>query len=348
MRLCFGNRQFLALLFAVLGIVPLVANPYILYICNLALLYIILAIGLNVLVGYAGQFALANAAMFGIGAYGCSLLQVRLGLPYAVAAPGGALLAMAIGTAITLPALRLSGIYLALSTLAFAMCSQWVLLHWNSVTFGAGGFPVPHLDLSPLPVGSDIGIYYLSWLVSFALVLFAWSLMRSRIGRSFVAVRDGEIAAQSLGIDLLRTKALAFAISGFYAGTAGALYAPLLGYVSPEGFDLFQMIIQKSMIVVGGMGSIVGSVIGATVMVGVLEILREFKSTQEIVFGGLLIAFVVWHPRGIIVLLQRLPGWDEPLSSFRRGFAPLPTAAEPATAAVEDPALAALASEKPQ
>jgi branched-chain amino acid transport system permease protein len=347
-RLWFGNRQFLALLFALLAIVPLVANPYILFVSNLALLYIILAIGLNVLVGYAGQFALANAAMFGIGAYGASLLQVKLGWPYVAAAPGGALLAMAIGTAITLPALRLSGIYLALSTLAFAMCTQWVLLHWNSVTFGAGGFPVPHLELSPLPIGPDIGIYYLSWLVSLGLVLFAWSLMRSRIGRAFVAVRDGEIAAQSLGIDLLRMKALAFAISGFYAGAAGALYAPLLGYVSPEGFDLFQMIIQKSMIVVGGMGSIVGSVIGATVMVGLLEVLREFKSTQEIVFGGLLIAFVVWRPRGIVVLLQRLPGWEEPLTSFRHGFAPTPAATETAPAAGDDPALPVLAGEKPR
>lgn len=347
MRLVFGNRQFLALLFAGLAIVPAIANPYVLFVCNLALLYIILAIGLNILVGYAGQFALANAAMFGIGAYGTALLQVRLAIPYMLAAPGGALLAMLIGTAITLPALRLSGIYLGLSTLAFALSSQWVLLHWNSLTFGAGGFPVPHLDLGPLPVGPDIGIYYVSWLVSLALVAFAWSLLRSRIGRSFVAVRDGEIAAQSLGINLLRTKALAFAISGFYAGAAGALYAPLLGYISPEGFDLFQMIIQKSMIVVGGMGSIVGSVIGASLMVGLLEVLREFKSTQEIVFGGLLIAFVVWRPRGIVAALQLLPGWEEPLSSFRRRRLPAASEAAP-IAAAEGAALATLVGKKPQ
>jgi len=351
MRLVFGNRQFLALLFALLAAMPALANPYVLFVCTLAMLYIVLATGLNILVGYAGQFALANAAMFGIGAYGTALLQVRLGLPYAAAAPGGAVLAMLIGTAITLPALRLSGIYLALSTLAFAMFSQWVLLHWNSVTFGAGGFAVPHLDLSPLPIGPDIGIYYLSWAVSLALVVFAWSLMRSRIGRAFVAVRDGEIAAQALGINLLRTKALAFAISGFYAGAAGALYAPLLGYVSPEGFDLFQMIIQKSMIVVGGMGSVVGSVIGAIVMVAVLEILREFKSTQEIVFGGLLIAFVVWRPRGIVAALQRMPGWDEPLSRYSRprDIAPQPVpAVADRTSRSEVDSAALAAAERPR
>jgi len=326
-----GIRQFLALLFLVLAIVPFVANPYIIYVCNSILLYIILATGLNILVGYAGQFALANAAMFGIGAYGTALLQVRLGVPYFAAAPTGAVLAMLIGTLIALPALRLSGIYLALATLAFAMFSQWVLLHWNSVTYGGGGFPVPHLNLSPIPVGPDLGIYYLSWLVTIALVVVAWWISRSRIGRSFIAIRDSEVAAQCLGISLWRYKTLAFAISGFYAGVAGALYAPMLGYISPEGFDLIQMIIQKSMIVVGGMGSVVGSVIGATVMVVVLEGLRAFKATQEIVFGAILIVFVIFCPRGIATLLRRLPGWDEPVSSFDsaryRVEAPSPVAA---------------------
>lgn len=321
-----GSRQFLALLFAALAIVPWVANPYILFIANLALIYIILAVGLNILVGYAGQFALANAAMFGIGAYGTGLLQVKLGVPYLLAAPGGAILAMLIGTAMAFPALRLSGVYLGLSTLAFALLTQWVLLHWNSVTFGAGGFPVPNLDLAPLPIGPDLAIFYLSWLVALALMIFAWSLLRSRIGRCFVAIRDGEIAAQSLGISLLRYKGLAFAISGFYAGAAGALYAPLLGYISPEGFDLFQMIIQKSMIVVGGMGSIVGSVIGAVVMVVLLEALREFKSTQEIVFGGILIAFVLFRPRGIVTLFKWVPGWEDKLSSFDPSRLPSPAA----------------------
>src|SRR5580698_2039052 len=160
-----GSRQFLALLFAALAIVPWVANPYILYIANLALLYIILAVGLNILVGYAGQFALANAAMFGIGAYGTGLLQVKLGVPYLLAAPCGAILAMLLGTVMAFPALRLSGVYLGLSTLSFALLTQWVLLHWKSVTFGGGGFPVPQLDLGPLPVGPDLGIFYLSWLV---------------------------------------------------------------------------------------------------------------------------------------------------------------------------------------
>jgi|SoiMethySBSTD1v2_1073268.scaffolds.fasta_scaffold01660_17 branched-chain amino acid transport system permease protein len=309
-----GNRSFLALLFGALLALPAFANQYTLFVGNLMLLYIILALGLNILVGFAGLLAFANAAIYGIGAYGTALLQVHLGWSFWAAAPVGAVLAMLIGTLLAFPALRLSGIFLALATLAFAQATQWVLWHWQSVTFGAGGFRVPPPDFGWIPVKQDYGIYFVSWAVTLGLLLFTWRIMRSRIGRAFVAMRDGEIAAQSLGIDLLTYKAMAFALSSFYAGVAGALYSGLLGFVSPEAFDLFQMIIQKAMIVVGGLGSVVGSVLGAALLVYVMEVLREFKSTQEIVFGALLIAFMVFQPHGLVVFMKRwLPGWEEPL-----------------------------------
>ena len=309
-----GNRSFLALLFGALLVLPAFANQYTLFVGNLMLLYIILALGLNILVGFAGLLAFANAAIYGIGAYGTALLQVHLGWSFWAAAPVGAVLAMLIGTLLAFPALRLSGIFLALATLAFAQATQWVLWHWQSVTFGAGGFRVPPPDFGWIPVKQDYGIYFVSWAVTLGLLLFTWRIMRSRIGRAFVAMRDGEIAAQSLGIDLLTYKAMAFALSSFYAGVAGALYSGLLGFVSPEAFDLFQMIIQKAMIVVGGLGSVVGSVLGAALLVYVMEVLREFKSTQEIVFGTLLIAFMVFQPHGLVVFMKRwLPGWEEPL-----------------------------------
>jgi branched-chain amino acid transport system permease protein len=309
-----GNRSFLALLFGVLLALPAFANQYTLFVGNLMLLYIILALGLNILVGFAGLLAFANAAIYGIGAYGTALLQVHLGWSFWAAAPVGAVLAMLIGTLLAFPALRLSGIFLALATLAFAQATQWVLWHWQSVTFGAGGFRVPPPDFGWIPVKQDYGIYFVSWALTLGLLLFTWRIMRSRIGRAFVAMRDGEIAAQSLGIDLLTYKAMAFALSSFYAGVAGALYSGLLGFVSPEAFDLFQMIIQKAMIVVGGLGSVVGSVLGAALLVYVMEVLREFKSTQEIVFGALLIAFMVFQPHGLVVFMKRwLPGWEEPL-----------------------------------
>jgi branched-chain amino acid transport system permease protein len=313
-RVLLGNRAFVIVLFAALALLPAAANQYTVYVGNLMMLYIILAVGLNLLVGFAGQLAFANAAMYGIGAYGTALLQVKAGWPYWMAAPSGALMAMGIGTLLAFPALRLSGIYLALATLAFAQATQWVLLHWEKVTFGAGGFPVPEPDFSALGISAGYGIYYVSWLVTVALLLFAWRVVRSRIGRAFVAMRDREIAAQALGVDLLTYKALAFALSGFYAGTAGALYCAVLNYVSPEGFDLFQMILHKAMVVVGGMGSIVGAVLGAALLVYLLEVLREFKATQEIVFGALLLGFVLFQPRGVVEFLKRhVPGWDEAL-----------------------------------
>ena len=313
MRIGLGNRGFLCLLFAVLALLPLVANRYTLFVGNLVMLYIILGLGLNLLVGFAGQLAFANAAMYGIGAYGAGLLQVKAGLPYWIAAPSGALIAMAIGTLLAFAALRLSGIYLALATLAFAQATQWVLLHWERVTFGAGGFSVPQPDFSMLRLSADHGIDYVTWLTTVGLVL-AWHVMRSRIGRAFVAMRDGEIAAQALGIDLTWYKAMAFALSGFYAGCAGALYCSVLAFVAPESFDLFQMILQKAMVVVGGLGSLVGSVLGATLLVSLLQVLREFKATQEIVFGALLLGFVLFQPRGLVDLLRRrFAGWEEPL-----------------------------------
>lgn len=309
-----GNRSFIVVLFGVLLLLPALANQYTVFVGNLMMLYIILALGLNLLVGFSGQLAFANAAMYGIGAYGAGLLQVHLAWPYWIAAPAGALMAMVIGTLLAFPALRLSGIYLALATLAFAQASQWVLWHWESVTFGAGGFAVPPVSFAPLPIRPGIGIYYLSWIVTVLLLLFAWRLVRSRIGRAFIAMRDGEAAAQSLGVDLLKYKTMAFALSGFYAGAAGALYSAVLGFVSPESFDLFQMIIHKAMIVVGGLGSVVGSVLGASLLVYLMEVLREFKSTQEIIFGALLLGFMVFQPHGLIVFLKRwIPGWEEPL-----------------------------------
>ena len=314
MKRLLGCRSALIVLFAGLCLLPLGANPYLLFIGNLVLIYIILALGLNLLIGFAGHLAFANAAMFGIGAYGAGLIRVDLGLPFWIALPGGALLAMVIGTTMALPALRLSGIYLAMATLGFAQFTQWVFLNWESVTYGAGGFRIPSVDFSPLPVRPEYGVFYLSWIVTLGLVLFAWNAMRSRIGRAFVAMRDGEIAAESLGVNLLRYKAMAFALSGVYAGIAGALYSATLNYVAPEGFDLFQMVIQKAMVMVGGIGSIVGSVIGASLLVILLEALRAFKSTQEVAFGVILLAVVVFLPGGLVSLCRRhLPGWEEPL-----------------------------------
>ena len=321
----FSRRNVLLALLAIAIAAPPFANFYHLFVANLVVIYVLLAIGLNILVGYAGQLAFANAAMFGIGAYATGLLQVQLGWSFWLAFPSGAFIAMAVGLAISLPALRLSGLYLALSTLAFAQATQWVFLHWESVTFGAGGFKTPPLSFAPLPITKPLGLYYLSLALSVGLFMFAQNLVASRVGRALVAVRDGEVAAESLGIDLLRYKALAFGVSGFYAGIAGGLYSALLNFVAPEGFDLFQMVLQKSMIVVGGLGSVAGAVLGAGIIIVLLEALRAFKGLQEIVFGGLLVIFVLFMRGGLVSVIKRhVRGWEEPLRLVQSTAAPAP------------------------
>jgi branched-chain amino acid transport system permease protein len=316
----FGRRNVLLAMLLVAAAAPSFLNAYYVFVANTILIYVLLAIGLNILVGNTGQLAFANAAMFGIGAYGTGLLQVHFGWPFWLAFPSGAVIATAVGLAISLPALRLSGLYLALSTLAFAQFTQWVFLNWESVTFGAGGFKTPAISFAPLPISKTMGLYYLSLILVIVLFVLAQNLVRSRIGRAFVAVRDSEIAAQSLGVDLLRYKALAFGISGFYAGIAGGLYSAMLNFVSPEGYDLFQMVIQKAMIVVGGLGSIAGSVLGASALVSILEILRKVKGFQEIVFGAILVGFILFMPGGIIGFLKaKVRGWEEPLHRARPG-----------------------------
>jgi branched-chain amino acid transport system permease protein len=326
----FCRRNVMRTLLLLAAIIPVLANAYELFIANLVLIYVILAIGLNVLVGSAGQLSFANAAMFGIGAYGTALLQVHLGWPFYLALPAGTGIAITIGLLMSLPALRLSGLYLALSTLAFAQFSQWVLLHWEDVTFGAGGFKSPPISFEPIHISKAAGLYYLSLAGAAGFTLFAQNLIASRIGRAFVAVRDGDIAAQSLGVSLLRYKALAFGVSGFAAGLAGGLYSQLLNFVSPEGFDLFQMVLQKAMIVVGGLGSVAGSVLGAGSMIVLLELLREVKGAQEVVFGGLLILFVIVFRGGIAGLLRRhVAGWEEPLHAVSAMRAPRAVAETP-------------------
>ncbi len=298
----------------VLLVLPWLANPYVLYVTTLGLIYGILAVGLNLLLGYAGQFAFANAALFGIGAYATGLLQVKLGLPFWVAFATAAVFTTLVGVLVALPALRLSGLYLALLTLAFAQLTQWVMLNWETLTFGAGGFKVPPLSFHPLPVGNAVGVYYLSLVITAVLVGLAWNVVRSAVGRAFVALRDSEVAAEALSVDLAWYKTIAFGLSALYAGVAGGLFSATLNFVAPEGFDLFQMVVQFSMVVVGGLGSVWGALLGAALLVGLQEVFRAFKGAQEIAFGALLVICIVFLPDGLISLVKRRArGWDEPL-----------------------------------
>jgi branched-chain amino acid transport system permease protein len=299
---------------AVLAALPALANNYLLFVGNLTLIYIILTVGLNLLIGYTGLLAFMNGILFGVGAYATAILRLDLHLPYGVAIPVGAVCTMILGVLVALPALRLAGLYLALATVAFAQFILWVLLHWDRVTRGPSGIQVPQVDYSPLSAPFEIVHYYVTLAVVAAAVWLTVNMLRSRYGRAFVAIRESEVAAESMGIDLTRYKTLAYAVSALYAGVAGGLFAPLLGIVVPESFDLSQIIVQFAMVTVGGLGSLAGAVIGAIGLVWLQEALRAFKELQEVAFGGMILLTILFMPGGVSALLRRrFPGWREPL-----------------------------------
>ena len=315
-----SRRNVVAAVLVFFAALPFFANPYVIFIGNLALMYILLSVGLNMLLGYAGQLAFAHAALFGVGAYTTGLLKLELDLHYGLALVAGVGLATVTGLAVALPALRLRGLYLALATVAFAQATLWVFTHWNSVTYGGAGFRVPPLDFEPFTSRADIGIYALTYLFVLAGIPLGWNLLRSRVGRAWVAIRESEVAAESLAINVTRYKAIAYVVSAIYAGTAGGLFAGMLGIVTPESFDLFQVIVHFCMVIVGGLGSLWGGVIGAVALVGLQEVLRAFRHLQEIAFGGLLLFTVLVIPGGAVSLLKRyVPGWKEPLRRTENG-----------------------------
>jgi branched-chain amino acid transport system permease protein len=329
-RSLLGPRLVLPALAAAAALAPLVLNRYLRFVVTLFFIYAVVALGLNVLLGYAGQFAFANAAFFGWGAYTTALLQVKLGMPFALALALGALGTAAVGALVGLPALRLRGLYLAIVTLAFGEVTYWAMIHWSGLTGGASGLRAPAPDFAALGLPADLGMYYLCLAVAVALFAAAWGIVHSRIGRAFVAVRDSEIAAQALSVNLTRVKTSAFVLSAFYAGVAGGLHSAALRFVAPESFDLFQMVLQFCMVVIGGLGSVMGAALGAGLVLALRESLRAAVGTQEILFGALLITCIVFVPRGLVSLLggEGSP-WIERLHWERRRGRPEAASWEP-------------------
>jgi branched-chain amino acid transport system permease protein len=311
------KRNGILLIVVLLCLLPLVVNDYQQFVANTMLVYCLVAIALNIVLGYLGQLAFANAAFFGIGAYATGLSMVHLGASFPVAMALGAASGGLAGVIVGLPALRVRGYYLAIITLAFGELMRWVYVHQDKVTFGSGGFTVPPITFFG-PSLSDSGKYYLFLAVAVVSVGTTSLLLRSRFGRAFVAVRNNELAAASLGINVNRTKVIAFAWSGLIAGLAGALYAALNGRVSPDTFGISQMLMHFAIVMIGGLGSLVGSIIGAVLLTGLPELLRNFPGLEEIVFSLLLIVVLFLMPKGVGgFLANRLPLLRERL--YREG-----------------------------
>lgn len=321
-------RWFWPLGFGIAGLAPLITDGYTQYILNLVFVYIVVSIGLNFIIGFAGLFAFSHAAFMGIGAYTVALLATRVDVPFLLAIPIGGLAAGAVGCLVGIPALRVSGLYLAMVTMAFGELLQWILTHWKEVTRGVDGITVPAAKLFGWTIRSDNEVYYVILVVVFVMILLAKRILESKLGRAFVAVRESETVAMCNGINVARTKTIAFGLSAFYAGIGGALLALTLHYIAPNGFGLIQTILHFCIVVIGGIGSLAGSIIGALLLTILPEVLREAQQLQEIAYGFLLVAFVIFAPRGIAGFLRTygcLPreilvsGWRERVGAKRSG-----------------------------
>ena len=284
---------------------PLGVNGYVLYLLTLTEIVTLVALGLKFLTGFAGQISLCHAAFFGVGAYATAILTQKAGVPYLLSLFAGALLTTAIGAVVAIPALRLKNIYLAIATLGFGVVLQKIIFEWRGLTGGGGGLALTPPRIAGYELGAT-GLYYLT-LALMTLGLFgAWNVSRGRTGRALLVIKDSELAAGSLGIHAPRYKVIAFAISAFYAAIAGGLFAYLVRYINPESFSVGLSISFLSMVVIGGLGTIGGSIVGAAFYVIVPELLRGIKDAPGLVFGLLLVLVMLFLPQGLWGLARRL------------------------------------------
>jgi branched-chain amino acid transport system permease protein len=294
-----------ALCFALACLAPLGLGGYGLYVLTLTEIFAIVALGLNLLTGYAGQISLCHAAFFGVGAYATAILTQKAGLPFLLSLVVGALLTAMIGALAAVPAMRLKNLYLAIATLGLGVVLQKIIFEWRSLTNGGGGFALPAPSLAGFELGAT-GLYYLT-LVCLILGLWgAWNVSRGRTGRALLIIKESEIAASSLGIPPARYKVTAFAISAFYAAIAGGLFAYLVRYINPESFNVSLSIAFLSMVVIGGLGTIGGSIVGAVFYVVVPELLRGIKDAPGLVFVLLLVIVMVLMPQGLWGLVRHI------------------------------------------
>jgi branched-chain amino acid transport system permease protein len=296
-RIAYAGGAALAL---ALIIGPGLLGTYRLYFLNLVLVNVVIATGLNLLTGNAGQISMCHSSFMAIGAYATTLLHGAGGLSFWLALPAGAAIAAVFGAGVGLPAIRLGGFYLALATLGFLEVMQVLIQEFPAVTGGIRGMMAPRPTLFGRPLATDLSLYYPVLGITVAMLLVARNLLRSPVGRAFNAIRNSEPAAQALGIPVARVKMLAFTLAAFYAGIGGGLYAAVVGFIDPVEFGIWTSVRHIIFIVVGGAGSLAGSVIGAFVVTGLPEWLRALQEYSDFVYGGLLLAFLIFMPKGIV------------------------------------------------
>ena len=306
----------LAVLFIVVA--PLTFGTYPLSILNLVLIAVVGALGLNILVGYSGQISIGTGAFMSVGAYTAANLITHLHAPFWIAVPAGGLMAAAVGAIVGIPSLRIKGIYLAIATLAAQLIIEWTINHVQAISGGVqASITIPRPSVFGMQLKSEAQIYcFLMFIVVLALVV-TLNLVRSRIGRAFVAIRDQDIAAEIIGINIFRYKLWAFAISSFFAGVTGVLESYYLGIANYEQFQIDVSIDYLAMVIIGGLGSVLGSVLGAifvtllpiatrlfleqfgSILLPGADLLNVIPNLRLVIFGGLIIFFLVVEPEGL-------------------------------------------------
>jgi branched-chain amino acid transport system permease protein len=299
-----------AILIFGLTLVPLAAGIYQTYLIELAMLNVIVAIGLNLLTGNCGQISLCHASFMAIGAYTTALLMTRAGLSYLVALPLGTVTAALLGAGLGFPARRLSGLYLALVTLGFLEIVQITIEEFPDLTGGIRGLSVSRPYVLGFHLKSDASVYYFVLAMTVSAVVVGANLQRSRFGRAFDAIRQNTFAAQSLGIPLGQIKLLAFSVAAGFAGLAGGMFTIVVGFIDPTEFGISASLRHITFIVVGGLGSIVGSILGAVALTALPEFLRGAKEYSDLVYGGILLGTLLFMPRGLKGLWDTLANLD--------------------------------------
>ncbi len=297
------------ILLALACIFPHVMSTYQTNIMTTALMYVVLGLGLNIVVGLAGLLDLGFVAFYAVGAYSYALLHLHFGISFWAALPIGGLLAAMFGILLGFPVLRLRGDYLAIVTLGFGEIIRLVLENWGEFSEGPSGISnIPRPGFFGMTLSLEdaiIYIYYLMILFVIFTIFVVNRLQDSRLGRAWIALREDEIACQAMGINKRKTKLAAFSLGAFWAGIIGVVFASKTTFINPASFTFLESAIILSIVVLGGMGSIVGVLIGALVLILLPEYLRAFSEYRMLAFGAILVAMMVFRPQGMIANVRR-------------------------------------------
>lgn len=298
-----SKRWLNPLFFALVLLFPLLGpSNYLLYVLNIVAIYAISTMALNLLTGIGGQISIGHAAFLGIGAYASAILDLKVGVPFWISIVLAGLITGVIGFVVGLPAVRLSGHYLAIATMGFGVAIPQIALKWESLTGGYMGLSPRKPVIGSFVFDTETSFYYI---IIGVLALTYWTMtniIKSRFGRAFFSIRDSEVAAQAMGVHLPTYKAFLFAISGFYTGVAGSLYAHAVGFISPYDFSIEISFLILAMLVVGGLTSLGGSIAGAAVLFLIAQWTSDMHGLSAVITGGVLVAVILFFPNGTVGL----------------------------------------------